>query len=49
VKSPQKKNIGTGDGKRLKMKINTNKTKILICSRYNNMKTRIKLKDGETI
>jgi hypothetical protein len=35
--------------KDLHMRINIKKTKILVCSRYNNIRTRIKLKDGETI
>jgi|UniRef100_A0A2S2QM29 hypothetical protein len=34
--------------KELHMKINTKKTKVLVCSRYN-IRSRIKLKDGETI
>lgn len=33
----------------LHMKINTKKTKILVCSKYNNIRTKIKLKDCETI
>lgn len=33
----------------LLMKINTKKTKVLVCNRYNNIRTRIKLKDGVTI
>ena len=35
--------------KDLHMKINTNKTKVLVCSRYNSIRTSIKLKDGENI
>ena len=35
--------------KDLHMKINTKKTKVLVCSRYNSIRTSIKLKDGENI
>jgi ABC-type enterochelin transport system ATPase subunit len=35
--------------KDLHMKINTKKTKILVFSRYNITRTRLKLKDGKTI
>lgn len=35
--------------KDLYMKMNAKKTKVLVCSRVNNIKTRIKLKNDETI
>lgn len=31
------------------MKMNTKKTKILVCSRYHKIRTKIKLMDSETI